>query len=134
MHAVLRSTALLTLAFVATGAAQAAPSDSPPMKSADIRRDIIGKRIYLSTPLGGELPLHYATSGTVDGSGDAIGLGKYFKPSDTGRWWINGDQLCQQFKTWYDGKTMCFDLRRVSENKVFWHRNDGETGVARIGQ
>ena len=37
----------------------------------DIRRDIIGKTIYLATPLGGELPLNYHTSGAVDGSGKA---------------------------------------------------------------
>jgi hypothetical protein len=104
-----------------------------PMKSADIQRDIIGKRIYLAAPFGGELPLHYSPGGQVDGSGEAVGLGKYLKPNDSGKWWISEDKLCQQFKTWYDGARMCFDLKRMSGTKVFWRRDNGETGIARIG-
>ena len=99
----------------------------------DIRRDIIGKTIYLATPLGGELPLNYHTSGAVDGSGKAIGLGRYFKPSDTGKWWIQSDQLSQKFQTWYKGAPMCFQLERAGPGKVKWTRDNGETGVARIG-
>ena len=104
------------------------------MKAADIQRDIIGRRIYLAAPLGGELPLHYQRNGTVDGSGEAVGLGKWLKPKDTGKWWIAGDRLCQKFTTWYDGKQMCFDLTRKSGTSVAWRRDNGETGVARIGQ
>jgi len=100
----------------------------------DIRRDIIGRTIYLATPLGGELPLNYHTSGEVDGSGKAIGLGRYFKPSDTGKWWIQSNQLCQKFQTWYKGAPMCFQLERAGPGKVKWTRDNGETGVARIGE
>lgn len=104
------------------------------MTAADIQRDIIGRRIYLAAPMGGELPLHYQRSGKVDGSGEAVGLGKWLKPNDSGRWWIAGDKLCQQFTSWYDGKRMCFDLTRKTASTVAWRRDDGETGVARIGQ
>ncbi|MGO7690335.1 hypothetical protein ACC696_37895, partial [Rhizobium ruizarguesonis] len=41
-------------------------------------------KVYLSTPLGGELPLSFRAYGTVDGNGQASGLGRYVKPSDTG--------------------------------------------------
>ena len=109
------------------------PAAADALKANDIRSDIIGRTIYLSTPLGGELPLSYHTSGEVDGSGQAIGLGRFFKPSDTGKWWITSDQLCQKFKTWYDGSPMCFELERAGPDKVKWTRNNGETGVARIG-
>lgn len=105
-----------------------------PMKAADIQRDIIGRRIYLAAPLGGELPLHYQRGGAVDGSGEAVGLGKWLKPKDSGKWWIAGDKLCQQFTSWYDGKRMCFDLTRKTGSSVAWRRDNGETGVARIGQ
>ena len=104
-----------------------------PLAAADIRKDIIGRRIYLAAPFGGELPLHYSSSGTVDGSGAAVGLGKWLKPDDSGKWWIAGDRLCQKFQTWYDGKPMCFELKRSGAGKVFWRRDDGETGIARIG-
>ena len=104
-----------------------------PLTAGDIRGEIIGRRIYLAAPFGGELPLHYRSDGRVDGSGEAVGLGKYLKPNDSGKWWIAGDKLCQQFTTWYNGAKMCFDLKRVAGGKVFWRRDNGETGVARIG-
>ena len=82
---------------------------------------------------GGEMPLTYHKSGTVDGNGQAVGLGKFIKPNDVGKWWIKSNQLCQQFKTWYDGAPMCFVLERDSADKVKWTRDNGQTGVARIG-
>ncbi len=99
----------------------------------DIQREIIGRTIYLSVPLGGEFPLNYRRGGVVDGNGEALGLGKVASPKDSGRWWIDGAKLCQQFKTWYGGKPMCFDLTRAGSGKVKWLRNDGDSGIARIG-
>ena len=123
------------LALIAISAAMpaVARADGETLAAADIRKDIIGRRIYLAAPLGGELPLHYSSTGTVDGSGEAVGLGKWLKPNDSGRWWIAGDRLCQKFQTWYDGKPMCFELKRSGAGKVFWRRDDGTTGIARIG-
>ena len=122
--------AVLAVAVVLSVAVRAADE---PFAASDIRKEIIGRRIYLAAPLGGELPLYYATNGTVDGSGEAVGLGKWLKPNDSGRWWIAGDRLCQKFTTWYDGKPMCFELKRSGAGKVFWRRDNGETGIARIG-
>lgn len=99
----------------------------------EIRSEIIGRRIYLATPLGGEFPLNYRPSGRVDGDGEALGLGRWVKPQDKGRWWIKSDKLCQQFTTWYDGKPMCFDLYRISGKQLKWIRNNGDSGTARIG-
>ena len=99
-----------------------------------IGREIIGKTVYLAAPLGGEFPLNYRPSGVVDGNGTALGLGKYIKPEDRGRWWIQSNRLCQQFTVWYNGNKMCFELTKVGTDKVKWVRDDGESGVARIGQ
>ncbi len=99
-----------------------------------IRKLVTGKRIYLATPLGGEIPLFYAPSGTVDGSGEAIGLGRWLKPKDTGRWWVENDRLCQQWTSWYDGARMCFTLTSVGEGRVAWRRDNGESGIARLGR
>lgn len=101
--------------------------------AAEIRQSVIGKRIYLAVPFGGEFPLNYRLNGQVDGSGEALGLGRLAKPSDTGRWWIDGNRLCQKFTTWYKGEPMCFELERISGNKLKWTRNNGQTGTARIG-
>lgn len=102
--------------------------------ASDIQKMIIGKRIYLAAPLGGEFPLNYRKSGVVDGSGEALGLGRFIQPKDTGKWWIRGDRLCQQFTTWYKGAPMCFELIRTGENRLKWIRDNGQTGTARIGE
>jgi hypothetical protein len=131
METVMRKTAIVILSALITSIALAA--EATQMKEADIRSLIIGKTIYLAAPLGGEFPLNYHPSGDVDGSGKALGLGKFIQPNDTGRWWIKADKLCQQFKVWYDGSPMCFDLTETGEGKVKWVRDNGETGTARIG-
>jgi hypothetical protein len=127
---------LLKIAIVilsATISSLATAAEATQMKEADIRSLIIGKTIYLAAPMGGEFPLNYHPSGQVDGSGKALGLGKFIQPTDKGRWWIKADKLCQQFKVWYDGTPMCFDLTETGEGKVKWVRDNGETGTARIG-
>lgn len=114
-------------------AASPASANQERISASDIRSDIIGKRIYLAAPLGGEFPLNYRTSGIVDGNGEALGLGRFVKPNDTGKWWIRGDRLCQQFTTWYKGAPMCFELYRTGDKTLKWIRDNGQTGTARIG-
>jgi hypothetical protein len=99
-----------------------------------LREAVSGKRIYLSVPLGGELPLFYQPDGRVDGSGEAAGLGRFLKPSDSGRWWVEGERLCQQWESWYKGRVFCFTVRKLPENRIAWARDDGESGIARIGR
>jgi hypothetical protein len=60
-------------------------------------------------------------------------LGRWVQPQDAGRWWIDGNRLCQQFENWYNGSPMCFDLTRTGERTLNWVRDNGETGRARIG-
>lgn len=122
-----------TLALALTaGAAHAAGAAR--YKSSDIRQDIIGKRVYLATPMGGEFPLNYRKNGVVDGDGEALGLGRFVKPNDTGKWWIKDDQLCQRFTTWYKGAPMCFELYKTGDKNLNWIRDNGQKGTARIGQ
>lgn len=99
-----------------------------------LREAVSGKRIYLSVPLGGELPLYYRPDGRVDGSGEAAGLGRFLKPSDSGRWWVEGERLCQQWESWYQGRVFCFTVKKLPENRIAWARDDGESGIARIGR
>ncbi|MDQ0315872.1 hypothetical protein [Amorphus orientalis] len=103
------------------------------LSGSEIRSQISGKRVYLATPFGGEFPLYYQANGTVDGSGEALGLGRYMRPEDSGKWWITGNQLCQQWTSWYDGKQFCFTLKDGEGDRLYWTRDDGLTGRARIG-
>ncbi|KQR77669.1 hypothetical protein ASG25_05000 [Rhizobium sp. Leaf384] len=129
----LASTSLL-LAFGSLFFASVTPAAfAASMTEPEIREKIVGRTIFLAAPMGGEFPLNYRTSGVVDGDGKALGIGKLIQPSDTGKWWIADNKLCQQFSTWYKGAKMCFDLTLVGDDKVKWVRDDGETGVARIG-
>jgi hypothetical protein len=133
----LRSNAWL-IAASAGAALFAAPHFAAPaaaqevLSGAELRKLVEGRRIFLSTPLGGELPLNYRPGGRVDGSGEAIGLGKFFAPKDSGRWWIQGDKLCQKWEKWYNGETICFTVADLGNSKIRWRQDDGQTGVARV--
>ena len=103
------------------------------LSGADIRREIIGRTIFLAAPLGGEFPLNYRENGTVDGNGEAVGLGRFVRPKDSGRWWVKGDQLCQQWQQWYDRKVICFLLSSAGTGRLKWVQDNGDSGLARIG-
>ena len=96
-----------------------------------LRKAIVGKRIFLAAPVG-EFPLNYRANGTVDGTGEALGLGKFLAPTDSGKWWIEGEKLCQKWQKWYDGKPFCFTVRETGERKIAWVRDDGYSGTARV--
>jgi hypothetical protein len=115
-------------------ATKALASSEELLSASQIREKVVGKRIYLATPLGGEFPLYYRTDGQVDGSGEALGIGKWVRPTDKGRWWISSNQLCQKWQTWYDGKPMCFTLRKITDDRLAWTQDNGDKGTARIGK
>lgn len=127
----------LGLALVAAGALAASGlplAARTPLGEREIKQTVTGKRIYLKTPFGGEFPLNYRRDGRVDGSGQAVGLGRFMQPEDQGRWWVAGNKLCQQWQTWYDGKRFCFELSKGEGDTLFWTRDDGLEGRARIGR
>ncbi|MEW5422511.1 hypothetical protein [Amorphus sp. 3PC139-8] len=124
-------TALAGLAVLAPAATLA---QGAALSGSEIRATIAGKRVYLATPFGGEFPLYYRADGTVDGSGKALGLGKAMRPTDTGTWWVRDNQLCQKWTTWYDGRQFCFSLREGEGARLYWTRDDGLSGRARVGK
>lgn len=122
-------------ALIASVAVAGTPAlASAQLSEKEIRNTVAGKRIYLKVPLGGEFPLYYQANGKVSGSGDAVGLGRFMQPKDQGRWWVRGNRLCQKWQAWYDGKQFCFTLSRGDGDTLFWRRDDGMTGRARIGR
>jgi len=130
------SVAMVLLAGLCANEAQAS-SDSGKEKllSGSLIAEMVkGKRIYIEAPFGGEIPLYYRSDGYVDGSGEAIGLGRYLAPTDSGRWWIEENRLCQQWTKWYDGRVFCFTLQALANDQLYWHRDDGEEGFARLGE
>ena len=110
-----------------------APATARELDGDDIRRKVTGKRIYLAVPLGGEFPLFYRRDGRVDGTGEALGLGRFVRPTDQGRWWVQDNRLCQQWEVWYEGKVMCFTLTDLGNSRLKWLQDNGDAGTARIG-
>jgi hypothetical protein len=103
-----------------------------PLQGDAIKRLVSGRQVFLSVPLGGEFPLRYANNGVVAGSGEGVGLGRFMQPKDSGRWWVAENKLCQQWKSWYDGKTFCFRINQTGPRTITWVRDDGYAGTARV--
>jgi hypothetical protein len=98
-----------------------------------LRDAVSGKTVYLMTPIGAEIPIRYMPNGMIRGtiSASLAALGGESVKSDTGRWWVTNEHLCQQWKNWSASRSHCYRFRTTG-NSVEWRRNDGETGTARI--
>ncbi len=99
----------------------------------ELRQAISGKTVFLNIS-GFELPIRYAANGRMSGkmSTVAASFSRGDGAQDRGKWWVSGDQLCQQWTSWMDGKSYCYRLTREGST-VHWARNDGRSGTARIG-
>ncbi len=99
----------------------------------ELRQAISGKTVFLNIS-GFELPIRYAANGRMSGkmSTVAASFSRGDGAQDRGKWWVAGDQLCQQWVSWMDGKAYCYRLTREGAT-VRWARNDGRSGSARIG-
>jgi hypothetical protein len=98
-----------------------------------LKKAISGKTVFLKIS-GFELPIKYAANGRMSGkmSTVAASLSRGDGSSDSGKWWVENDQLCQKWTAWMDGKTYCYKLTQQGKS-VRWQRNDGKSGTARIG-
>ena len=122
-------TAVATLIVMAGGLASVA---AEPISGDAIRKLVSGKNVYLSTPYGLEFPLRYNTDGTVSGDASGFSMAKMLAPKEKGTWWVKGPKLCQKWKSWYDGKTLCFTINKTGKSTISWKRDDGLAGTARI--
>lgn len=110
----------------------AMPASAEQLSGDRIRDVVAGKTVLLSTPYGIELPLRYRSDGVVAGDISGFTLARIFSPKEEGRWWVDRQNLCQQWTSWYDGKTLCFTIRKTGERTISWTRQDGLKGTARI--
>ena len=120
---------ITSMVFAAAGAGPASA-----LQGEEIKALIGGKRVYLSTPLKIELPLYYQADGSVTGNIAKFSMASMFAPKETGRWWVEGNRMCQKFPTWYKGRQFCFTIEKLGGNRISWVRDDGYSGTARIEQ
>ena len=124
-----------TFVMAATLALPATASFAEPtaLTGNTLRQAIIGKTVFLNIS-GFELPIRYAANGRMSGKMSAVAasFSRGDGAQDRGKWWVAGDQLCQQWSSWMDGKSYCYRLTRDGAT-VQWVRNDGRSGTARIG-
>lgn len=97
-----------------------------------IKKLVGGKHVYLSTPYGLEFPLHYRPNGKVSGDASGFSMASMLAPKENGSWWVTKTKLCQKWPTWYDGRTICFTIRKTGAGSIAWTRDDGLKGTARI--
>lgn len=121
-----------TAATVIAGAA-AASDGHKVLSGKNLRSVISGKTIHLHTPVGSTVPIRYRANGTMTGrsSRSLAALAGEKVTKDRGRWWVRNSQLCQKWQNWSDGQAYCYTLR-LSGNSVYWTRNDGRSGTARL--
>ena len=124
---------LLAAAFSALALGAALAAEPASLSGDELRRAVSGKTVYL-TISGFELPIRYSPSGSMEGSMGVVAasLARGDGASDRGKWWISGNQLCQRWTSWMEGKSYCYTLTRQG-NSVRWLRDDGRSGTARIG-
>jgi len=119
-------------AAILIGAIGVLPAAANQLSGPEIKKLVGGKRVYLATPYGAEFPLHYRSNGTVTGDASGFTLASMLAPKETGKWWVDGQKLCQKWPTWYKGKTICFTIRQTGDSSLAWVRDDGLKGTARI--
>jgi hypothetical protein len=130
----MRKSLLVAALMVLAGTAYASDRETL-LVGKDLKNAVSGKTIYLQTPIGAEIPIKYRPNGTMVGVSGArlAALAGESVHTDTGRWWVRRAELCQKWSNWSSGRTYCYKLRPAGGSKVYWSRNDGDSGTARIG-
>jgi hypothetical protein len=110
-----------------------AVAESVSLTGDELREAVSGKTVYLNVS-GFELPIRYLANGRMRGKMGTVAasFSRGDGSSDSGKWWVEDDQLCQKWTSWMNGNQYCYRLSREGEI-VHWVRNDGTTGTARIG-
>lgn len=129
----MKTRALFLAAGLALPATVALSAEPTRLLGDELRQAITGKTVYLNVS-GFELPIRYAANGRMRGRMGTVAasFSRGDGSSDSGKWWVADDQLCQKWTSWMDSKEFCYKLTRRGQN-IRWVRNDGRSGTARLG-
>lgn len=119
-----------TLGLIVLLAATEARAGATALSGDEIKQTVAGAVFAVDTPLGSTLPIAYGQDGRMSAEAGPLAylLGS---PTDNGTWWISANRLCQKWRRWFDGAVHCLRLSQDGM-RLFWRRDDGETGTASI--
>jgi hypothetical protein len=121
---------LRLITAVACLCAMVAQARSSDLAGQQINDLLAGATIEIDTPVGTKLPVRYGRDGKLFGR--AGGLGWYLgAATDTGKWWVAGDQLCHRWSRWFDSVPQCLRLRKQGR-VIRWRTQDGHSGTATV--
>lgn len=119
----------LVIGVAGLAVSSALANDPKTLAGDNLRQMVIGKTVVLNTPMGG-IPISFRDNGTM--TGRAHGMTSYsLRNTDSGRWWVSSDQLCQKWDSWLQGRAHCITVR-MDGRTVHWRSTDGRTGTATI--
>ncbi len=98
----------------------------------DLQKAVAGKTVYINTPLG-EVPVRYATNGSVTARTELALLDGESTTVDRGRWWVSKSSFaCSGGIGWAAGR-IASPCIASCPTIVHWRRDDGKSGTARLG-
>lgn len=120
----------LMVAACLCAAPTAAPAEPVRLAAAEIKELVAGATVEIDAGFGARIPLRFAADGQVTGEARAFSffLGA---ASDTGRWWLEADKLCQRFTKWFDAEPQCLTLTRDGRT-IHWQSGSGRRGTATV--
>jgi hypothetical protein len=111
-----------------TAVAAAEPS---PLSGQEIGDMVAGATVEIDAPLGFKVRLRYTRDGRVFGETSTALVFILGAASDTGRWWVEPDQLCHKWKIWFNDYPQCFRMTKEGQT-FYWRTFDDKTGTAAI--
>jgi hypothetical protein len=111
--------------------AAVAEAEPSPLSGQEISDLVAGATVEIDAPLGFKVRLRYTRDGQVFGETSTALVLILGAASDTGRWWVEPEQLCHKWKIWFNDYPQCF--RMTKEGQTFhWRTFDDKTGTAAI--
>jgi Bacterial SH3 domain len=108
-----------------------AEADPSPLSGKEISDLVAGATVEIDAPLGFKVLLRYSRDGRVFGEG-SIAMGLVLgAASDTGRWWVEPNQICHKWKIWFNDYPQCFRMTKEGQS-FYWRTFDDKTGTAAI--
>jgi Bacterial SH3 domain len=111
--------------------AAVAEAEPSPLSGKEISDLVAGATIEIDAPLGFKVPLRYTRDGQVFGEASTALSLILGAASDTGRWWVEPNQICHKWKIWFSGYPQCFRMTKEGQ-RYYWRTFDDKTGTAAI--